>query len=373
MHIPAGERRLGALAAQHLVLRGRQLVTPLSVGLVDLRAHFSLRIRFHYVGPERDGNGSTETGQADAGAEQPAQRHPTAVQTTLKSALAEVEHRRRLARGKPFHVAQHHGSTEVDRQLAQRGGERVAYLVALDFLVGPRGVGRQIVERAILGGHDRSRGRPFREPPLRFVVGDPVEPGEEACAALETGQAAPRAEERLLGHVPRLVVVEAEAAKYHVDGVGMAHYELLEGLHVALAGALYEGGVVVGGRPLSRARHRPAPYAAARPRAPRPRRSPPGDQEASRASRSSAGGSSAARGSRSSRSCGARSARARDRSTRHRRTRTYEPATSGGRTRSGAVPADCPCSGRPYASALNRLPQDRVSLREKANTRREPE
>src|SRR3954447_24555053 len=173
----------------------------------------SLRIRFHYVGPERGGNGSPETGQAEAGAEQPAQGHPTAVQAALERGLAEVEHRRRLARGQAFHVAQHDGRTEVDRELAQRGGERGAQLLALDLLVGPRGVGREVVERAFLSGDDRARRRPLRERPLRLVVGDPVEPREEARASLETGQAAPCAEERLLGHVTRLVVVEAEAAK----------------------------------------------------------------------------------------------------------------------------------------------------------------
>src|SRR5205823_3717157 len=53
----AGERRLGGLLAQHRVLVGRELLTPLLVGLLDL-----LRVLRHFSSGSGPGRGNSPGG-----------------------------------------------------------------------------------------------------------------------------------------------------------------------------------------------------------------------------------------------------------------------------------------------------------------------
>jgi hypothetical protein len=68
---------------------------------------------------------------------------------------------------------------------------------------------------------------------LGLVDADPVEPGEESRATLEAANPAPRAQERLLCDLLRLVAVCHEAQHHRVEPIGVASHQLLEGKSIA--------------------------------------------------------------------------------------------------------------------------------------------
>ena len=123
------------------------------------------------------------------------------------------------------------------RDLAQRSAQGGAQLLALGLRGGAGQTIGQVVQRMQLAGHQQAGGRPAGESSLSLVESDAVEPGEEARASLKARQRAPGAQEGLLGDLVCLELIEPEPAQRYEQPVGVAHDELLEGVHVALAGA----------------------------------------------------------------------------------------------------------------------------------------
>jgi hypothetical protein len=109
--------------------------------------------------------------------------------------------------------------------------------------VGQRtGVGR--VDRPLVQRRDAN---PWVTPgaAMGLVDGDPVQPGEEARVALESGDAAPCPQERLLRDLLGLVPFRHEPQDDRVEPVGVTPHELLERAAIPVLGASDELGVLV--------------------------------------------------------------------------------------------------------------------------------
>src|ERR1700733_10219760 len=157
------------------------------------------------------------------------------MQAALERRLAHAGDLGRVFGGQALDVAQHDGGPPVRGQLVERPLEYLLELAAEGLGLGAevrrlRERGDRIVAiRVGLG----PRRRAAREAPLRFVERDPVEPGRELRALLETREAAPGAQEHLLGHLVGLARLQTEAAQRAVYAVSVERDQLRERVLVA--------------------------------------------------------------------------------------------------------------------------------------------